>query len=111
MAITKVVENAQLTVINSEHSLTQQTNIVGIHILKVDVSAMIAGDTVVIRMKDKIRGADPTQTTYIETLSGLQTTKNWQSIPIPTDAASELICTLEQTTGLPRTYPWKLMRM
>ena len=45
MAVVSAATGTQLTVLNTEHSLTQQTNIVGIYILKVNVANMQNGDT------------------------------------------------------------------
>jgi len=107
MAIVAVATGIQTAVVNTEHSLTQQTG-VGAYVLKVDLSAMDAGDSVTIRLKDKVLSAGSSGITQEATLSDAQTVVHWRSEPIPVDV--EIICTLEQTAGSSRDFPWALLR-
>jgi len=107
MAIVPAATGTQSAVVNTEHALTQQTG-VGVYVLKVDVTAMDAGDTLVIRLKDKVLSGGVSGVTQEETLNDAQTVVHWRSEPIPVDI--EIVCTLEQTAGSSRDYPWKLLR-
>jgi hypothetical protein len=107
MGLVAAATGSQAAAIGTEHSLTQQTGI-GIYVLMVDASAMLADDVTILRLKTKLNGAATSRVAYEYTLSGAQVAPNWYSVPVPVD--TEIICTLQQTTGTARTYPWKLLR-
>lgn len=107
MGVVSVANGTQAATISTEHSLTQQTG-VGIYVLKVDVSAMQEGDTLTIKLKDKVLSGGSSGATQEETLSGVQTVTHWRSDAIPVDV--EIAATLLQSAGTGRSYPWKLLR-
>lgn len=94
--------------VNTEHSLTQQTNKVGIYVLLVDTGNMAAGDSLTLKIKTMRSGGDQVKTAYAYTYTDAQTEPQKYSVPVPVD--TEIICTLEQTAGTGRVYPWKLLR-
>ena len=98
----------QAAEINTEHSITQKTEI-GIFVLLVDTTAMQIGDIVEIMIKTKRLSADSSVTAYISTFSDAQDAPHKYSVPVPSDV--EIICTLKQTAGTGRSFPWKLLRM
>ena len=110
MGVISVGTGAQLSVINTEHNLITNTTI-GIFVLTIDVSAMVLGDSVEIRLKTTCRPGDPEKVAYLETLTDVQQDQNWHSIPIPLASSDSISCTLRQITGSPRTFPWNLRRM
>jgi len=107
MALQSVAYGSQAATISTEHSLTQQTGI-GIYVLLVDTSAMQSGDTVALKIKTKRHTGDSSVLAYTFTFTGVQTEPNKYSVPVPID--TEIICTLAQTAGTGRTFPWKLLR-
>lgn len=107
MGLTTVASGTQIAEVSTEHSLTQQVGI-GIYVFEVDTSAMQTGDTLVLRLKDKVITGGSSGITYEDTLNGEQLTPHWRSDAIPVDI--EIIATLLQSTGTSRNYPWKLLR-
>jgi len=108
MGLVAVANGEQVATVNTEHSLTQQTGI-GIYVLLVDTVGMQAGDTLVIRLKTKLGSSSSSQTAYTFTFNDVQDEPNKYSVPVPID--TEIICTLQQTAGSSRTFPWKLLRV
>jgi len=107
MALVSAANNIQTAVIGTEHSLTQQTGI-GIYVLVVDTTEMLAGDTLVLRIKTICRSGGTSNTAYTMTFSDAQAEPNKYSIPVPINL--EIICTLHQTAGTGRSFPWSLLR-
>lgn len=107
MGLIAVASGTQAATVNTEHSLTQQTG-VGIYVLKVDTAAMQAGDTLVLRLKDKVLSTGTSRITQEVTLTGVQAVPNWRSEPIPSEV--EVIATLLQSEWTSRSFPWKLLR-
>lgn len=107
MALVAAANGTQTATINTEHALTTQTT-VGVYVLRVDCGAMIAGDTTVIRLKTKTLTGGTSRTEQEITLTGVQAKPTWVSDPVPVDV--EVACTLTQTAGTGRAYPWKLLR-
>lgn len=107
MGLTAADSGSQTATISTEHSLTQQTGI-GIYVLLVDTNAMAAGDTLTLRIKTKRSTGDTVRTAYSYSFSDAQAEPNKYSVPVPSD--TEIICTLTQTAGIGRAYPWKLLR-
>lgn len=107
MGLVSAANGSQAAAIGTEHSLTQQTGI-GIYVLLVNTSAMQAGDTLVLKIKTKRSASDSSVTAYSYTFTDAQTEPHKYSVPVPVD--TEIICTLQQTAGTGRAYPWKLLR-
>lgn len=92
-----------------EQELSQQTG-VGIYVLRVDMGNLQAGDTLEILIKTRCRYEDDVKATYLESFTGVQVQKNWDSIPVMIVAGQMIVCTIQQTAGVARTFPWNLMR-
>lgn len=107
MGLSVVGSGTQAATISTEHSLTQQTT-TGIFVLEVDVSAMQSGDTLILRLKDKVLSGGASGITQQATLTGVQDVVHWRSDAIPVDV--EIVATLLQSAGVGRSYPWKLIR-
>jgi hypothetical protein len=107
MGLLSIAHGDQTAVISTEHSLTQQTGI-GIYVLLVDTTNMLVGDTMFLRIKTKRLSTGVSTTAYKTEIIGEQTEPHKYSIPVPVDI--EIICTLIQTTGTGRVFPWKLLR-
>ena len=107
MALVAAANGTQAATINTEHALSTQTT-VGVYVLRVDCGAMASGDTTVIRLKTKALTGGTSRIEQEVSLTGAQAKPNWCSDPIPVDV--EVACTLTQTAGTGRSYPWKLLR-
>jgi hypothetical protein len=107
MGLQSAASGSQTAVIGTEHSLTIQTGI-GIYVLLVDTTLMDGGDEIHLKIKTKRLFAETSTTAYDYTFTGVQTEPHKYSVPVPSDV--EIICTLTQTTGTGRAFPWKLLR-
>lgn len=107
MGLVSVAKGTQVTIISTEHSLTQQTGI-GIYVLVVDSSEMLAGDILTLRIKTKSQTGASSKTAYEIVHADAQAAPNKYSVPVPVD--TEIICTLTQTAGTARSFPWNLLR-
>lgn len=107
MGLVSAASGSQTATIGTEHSLTQQTG-VGIYVLLVNTTAMIAGDTLILRIKTKRSFGDSSIIAYSYTFIDAQDEPHKYSVPVPVD--TEIICTLQQTAGVGRAFPWKLLR-
>lgn len=107
MALLAVASGTQAAVVSTEHTLTTQT-VVGVYALRIDVAAMASGDTLVIKIKTKTLSGGTSRIEQEVTLTGAQSKGAWLSEPIPADV--EVVCTITQSAGTARSYPWKLLR-
>lgn len=88
------------------HSLTTE----GVYVLVVDMSVWASGDTVTLRMKTKIGGADTMRTVFEETFDDDDPpTAIEQSIPFATDNAASFY--LEHSAGTTRAWKWKVLEL
>lgn len=107
MGLVSAAQGSQPAAIDTEHSLTQQTGI-GIYVLVVDTSALQAGDIVEIRIKTKCVASGTVKVAYVNTFSDEQVDPHKYTVPVPVD--SQIACTVKQTAGTGRTFPWNLLR-
>jgi hypothetical protein len=108
MSVTSVIHGSQTATIDTEHTLDTQTT-AGVYVLVVDMSNLAAGDIVILRIKTKAVHDGTSHLAYEKEYSGVITEKHTYSIPVPID--TEIICTLEQTDGTGRAFPWNLLVM
>jgi hypothetical protein len=106
MAIASKTSGSQTAVIDTEHTLTTQTD-AGTYILVVDLNVLANGDTVVLKIKTKAKTGSTSHLAYSATYANVQSNLNVYSIPVPID--TEIVCTLEQTDGTGRTFDWNLL--
>jgi hypothetical protein len=107
MGLQSAALGSQAATILMEHSLTTQNGI-GIYILLVDTTLMAGGDEVHLKIKTKRLSSETLTTAYDYAFTGAQTEPHKYSVPVPSDV--EIVCTLTQTTGTGRAFPWKLLR-
>lgn len=107
MALSSPASGTQAATISTEHTLTTQTT-VGIYVLRIDVAAMASGDALIIRIKTKTLNGGTARIEQEATLDGPQSIASWLSEPVPVDV--EIACSITQSAGTGRSYPWKLMR-
>ena len=96
---------SQTAVISTEHTLDTITTS-GSFVLGVDANAMVLGDTLVLRVKEKVRSVGTTRLLYESTFSHVQGEPN--IVSIPTASTNEIVFTLEQTAGTGRAFPWEI---
>jgi len=109
MGLVSAANGSQIATINTEHSLTQQNAAVGVYVLVVDTANMQAGDDLSLRIKTICKSGGASMTAYTLNYTGVQAEPNKYSLPVPVDV--EIICTLQQTAGTGRVYPWSLLRV
>jgi hypothetical protein len=108
MAVTSVGTGTQTATLDTEHTLDTETA-AGVYVLVVDMNALAAGDVVILRIKTKYASGGTSRLAYSATYANAQSEPNKYSIPVPVDA--EIICTLEQTDGTGRDFPWNLLKL
>jgi hypothetical protein len=108
MGVLSIANGSQTATINTEHSLSSQTG-VGIYVLVIDTANMASGDVLVIRLKTKYYTGGTVRTMQTLTYNDAQTEPNKYSLPVPVD--TQIDCTLQQTAGTGRVFPWNLLRM
>lgn len=81
MAISEHETGSQTTSGTTEHTLNTTTpeTTDGIFQLVLDLSDMIAGDALEVRIKEKARSADTQRLAYLDTLAGVQSEPLWVS--------------------------------
>lgn len=100
----------QTPTLNVEETLADLTSPAGVYQLYVDVNAMQAGDASALKIYTKVLSGGELGSIAYQALSGAPTGQGdqiWVSAPFFSD--QEIKCTLEQTAGTPRAYPWKLV--
>lgn len=105
-----LASGTQTATVSTEHTLyTSAAG--GTFILEVDLSAMLSGDTVKLRLKGKTLSGGSVKTKYVETYfdAPAEADAIARSIPLPDDLA--VAFTLEQSAGTSRSYPWKVLSL
>ncbi|MCK5431966.1 MAG: hypothetical protein KAJ03_04440 [Gammaproteobacteria bacterium] len=108
MALSSAANGTQVAVISSEHSLAIDT-VAGVYILKVDVTNMVDGDELELRLKAKVL----TGGSSIETIIGIYVNAQTEDVvySIPLSSVYSIEATLKQTAGTGRSYDWNLERV
>jgi hypothetical protein len=113
MAIAELYTGTQTATINTEHVLNSPTpnTTDGIFQLFVDVNAMVAGDTLELRIKEKVVSAGSVRTIFVATLVGAQgaDSHGWVSPSMILLHGWDM--TLKQTTGTGRAFPWSIRQV
>jgi hypothetical protein len=108
MALASVGTGTQTATIDTEHTLDTETT-AGVYILVVDTANLANGDVVTFRIKTKYASGGTSRLAFSATYAHAQAEPNKYSPPIPIDA--EIVCTLEQTDGTGRDFPWNLLKV
>lgn len=103
----------QLTVIGTEHTIAgtgdaQDLPVGSLYVFFVDLTNMLAADTVEIRVYTKIQAAGTLKQYDVATFSGVQASPGVQSIPVV--GSSGVRFTIKQTTGSARSLQWSVGR-
>jgi hypothetical protein len=81
------------------------------YIFCVDLANMASGDTVELRVKNRILAGGTTRGYYIETFTGAQPTDTLIVCSIPFRVQRQGITSIKQTTGTGRLFPWELWKV
>ncbi len=106
MSINETTGN--VTADGSEQTLATETT-AGVYVLWVDLSNLADGDSVILRLKSKVRSSSTSRQVYSAAYANAQADDNVQSNPMT--IAHEAVATLEQDGGVNRTYDWSLLRV
>lgn len=99
----------QTAVIGTEHTLVTITT-PGFYELHVDTAAMLAGDTVELRLKEKILSGGTSRVLAKTTVTGAAAEPEIKVLG-PYGFDQETLATLKQTAGIGRAFPWKALRV
>jgi len=106
--ISEVATGTQAATIGVEHTLDTETT-AKTYVIAIDLSNMVAGDTVELRSYNKVVAAGASIQSYVESRTGVQTDPAFYNIPIPT--AHEVKFTLKQTLGTGVSFDWSVMSL
>jgi hypothetical protein len=108
MALAIVNSGTQSATLDTEHTLDNDTS-GKTYVLVVDTGAMVDGDVTILRIKTKVLSGGTLRLAYSATYANAQTHPNVYSVPVPANV--EIECSLEQTDGTGRSYPWALLSL
>ena len=110
MALTEYESGSQTCVITTEHTLNTTTpnTDAGVYQLVLDVNALVAGDTLEIRIKEKARSSTTQRLLFLDSLSGAQTEPLWMSPSLHLRHGWD--CSVRQVAGTGRAIPWSIRR-
>lgn len=113
MAVTAFASGTQSASVGTEHFLSSP-NIAGTFTFHVDTNAMVAGDTLELRIYQMVLTGGTARVAYFQTFSGAQSADDLIKVSVPisnelTDTNS-LRFSLKQTAGSSRSFPWKVLQ-
>lgn len=109
MAVSILSQNSITTNASEQNLLSIAEQAPGIYILTIDANAMQAGDTIVVRLKEKVRAASTSRTRVKTTVSGAQDPAVLSFGPI--EITHELQATIQRTAGVDRAFDWQIRRI
>lgn len=101
-------EGSQVATVTTEHTLATITD-AGNYLLLVDANVLVNDDTLILRVKLKVRSTGTTRLAFQGTYRNVLAEPIIQSIPV--SAVEEAVFTLEQATGTSRTFDWAVVDM
>lgn len=113
MAISEAYSGTQTATINTEHILntTSPETTDGIYQLFIDVANMVAGDTLELRIEEKVISAGTIRTIFCATLVGAQGADSAAWVSPSMILLHGWDMTLKQTTGTGRAFPWSIRKV
>lgn len=108
MALAIINSGTQSATLDTEHTLDNDTG-GKTYVLVVDTGAMVDGDVTILRIKTKVLSGGTLRLAYSATYAHAQGDPNKYSVPVPANV--EIECSLEQTDGTGRSYPWALLSL
>lgn len=109
MALTSV-ESASTTIASLAASLVCGSQVAsGVYIWAVDMANVANGDVVQLEIRTKVYSGATSRLAYTATFAHAQSEPIKYSIPVPVD--TEIVCSIEQSAGTVRAFPWNLLKM
>lgn len=113
MAVTAQASGTQTATIGTEHTLADVA-VAGTYTFHVDSDAMVAGDSLELRIYQMVLTGGTRRVAYYQTYFDTQVADDKIKISVPisnelTDAGA-LRFTLKQVTGTGRAFPWKVLK-
>lgn len=113
MAVTAFASGTQTATVTTEHFLSSP-NEAGTFTLHVDTNAMVAGDSLELRIYQMVLTGGTQRVAYYQRYDGPQPADDKIKISVPisnelTDTNS-LRFSLKQTVGTSRDFPWKVLK-
>ena len=102
------VSGTQTAVVGTEHTLASPTT-AKTRALLVNVFAMLAGDTVELRISGAVLADGTPRLILMSTFSGVAGAPHTQSPPILMPQGGAV--TLKQTSGTARAFPWAIITL
>jgi hypothetical protein len=103
----------QVAVISTEHIVCTAV-VAGVFSFHVDLSNMASGDSIVLRIYQKILTGDTPMVAYFQPFNDAQPVDGLIAVSVPiANELQELDClrfTLTQTAGTPKSFKWKVLR-
>jgi hypothetical protein len=106
MTVSVKTSNAQTATISTEHTLATVTD-PAVYQLAVDLSALVAGDVVELRVYGKARTGDTERVVYRSTYGPVAPSAPLVLSP-PIVSPHHLKATLKQIAGTGRSFPWAI---
>ena len=107
MALAVEASGTQTATLTTEHTLATIATTKFLQLM-VDANALVAGETLTLRVKTKILSGGTTRLAQEMVLRGeTMHSPILQSMPIPSN--QEAVFTLRQDGGTGRAFPWKVM--
>ena len=107
-SIAEVTSGTQAATLDTEHTLATETA-AEVYILAVNLSNLVSGDVVVLRVKTKVVSAGAAALAFEQTFTGAQAEDVAYSEPVP--SAHSAAFTLEQTDGTGRSFEWSILKV
>ena len=113
MALTAFDKNTQTASIGTEHFVAD-VNAAGVYTFHVDLSGMLAGDYLELRIYQMVLTGGTARVAYLYAFQGVQPADGYIAISVPvsnelTDSQS-LRFSLKQTLGTGRDFAWKVLK-
>lgn len=106
MALVEITGGSQTATVNTEHTLTTDTT-GGTRILAVNLSNMVIGDMVELKLYTKLRAGSAEFVAYSVVFQHNQAEPNVYSVPVPANISIKP--TLKQTAGTGKAFEWALL--
>ncbi len=114
MAVTAQASGTKTPTVGTTPDNLANVNVVGTFTLHIDTVNMVAGDVLIVRIKQMILTGGTARTVYIQTYTDAQVVDDLIKVSVPvsnelTDSTS-LVFEINQTNGTARAFPWKILK-
>ena len=107
MTVSENTGNTQTATISTEHTLATITT-AGTYQLLVELTNMVDGDELELRIKVKGRSGSTSRVLFFQTYKHAQGADAIVAISPPVPAPFEFVATLKQTAGTGRNFVWSI---